>query len=170
MNIDEFKNRSIWFWTQMRAKYLKKILYILVPLLLFVNFFAFGVNLSSSLPEKLYFVTKYDRDVHKNDYVAFRWFGGLYPDNARFVKIVAGEPGDIVTRKGREFFVNGISVGAAKSVDSFGKPLVASSFVGKIPPGKYWVKAPHKDSLDSRYEISGLISKGQLIGKVYVIF
>lgn len=170
MSIQEFKCKTIWFWTQMRKKYLRKTLYVLVPLLLFVNFFAFGVNLSSSLPESLYLVTKYDRNVHKNDYVAFRWFGGLYADNARFVKIVAGEPGDIVSRKGREFFINGASVGIAKTVDSLGKPLVATSFVGKIPPGKYWVRAPHKDSLDSRYEISGLVSKGQIIGKVYVIF
>ena len=48
--------------------------------------------------------------------------------------------------------------------------LAINPFEGEIPQRYMWVKTGHKDSLDSRYELSGLIHSGQIIGKAVPIF
>jgi conjugal transfer pilin signal peptidase TrbI len=37
---------------------------------------------------------------------------------------------------------------------------------GVIPPGHYFMTTPHKDSLDSRYKMIGLIDTKRLVGRV----
>ena len=102
--------------------------------------------------------------------MAFRWQGGgPYPAGVTFVKIMAGMPGDTVTEADRQFFVNGIPVGTAKRLSRKGAPLDIGP-TGSIPSGQYYVKAPHPDSLDSRYRLTGWISQSQIIGRAYVLF
>jgi len=85
------------------------------------------------------------------------------------VKIVAGMPGDTVKERDREFYVNDSPVGSAKPVSRQGTPLEIGP-TGVIPPGQYYVKAPHPDSLDSRYRLTGWIPQTQIFGRAYALF
>ena len=73
---------------------------------------------------------------------------------------VSGTPG---------FFVNGEFVGSAKTHSRAGVPLDPAP-AGVIPLGRYFVRAPHPDSLDSRYRTPGLIAQSQVIGRAYALF
>ena len=77
--------------------------------------------------------------------------------------------GDSVTRADRKFFVNGTLVGQAKAVSRQGVPLDLGP-TGVLPAGRYYVRAPHPDSLDSRYRLTGWVSAEQIIGRAYALF
>jgi len=137
-----------------------------------VNFqahFALGLNATSSLPHRFFLIHKGELPS-RGQYVAFRWpGGGPYPAGVTFVKIISGVGGDTVTRAERAFYVNGIHVGHAKTVSRLGVPLEVGA-TGLLPVGRYYVRAPHPDSLDSRYRLTGWISEAQIIGRAYALF
>lgn len=144
-------------------------LLLLIAATLFHANFGFGLNASPSLPDRLFIIHKGELP-RRGDYVAFRWQGGgPYPAGVTFVKIVAGMAGDTVTRADRDFYVNGVHVGEAKTVSRMDQPLELGP-VGVLPPGRYYVRAPHPDSLDSRYRLTGWISEDQIIGRAYALF
>lgn len=154
-------------------KYAIWFMFAVIAMALFTRNFTFGYNFSNSLPHKLYFINKNIkemRDLNKGDYIAFVWQGDYYPHGTQFLKQIAGEPGDVVTRNGREYFVNGKSVGVAKEFSLDGEPLEGNSFEGVIPRAHLWVKGESPDSLDSRYATTGLVGYGQFIGKAYPLF
>ena len=136
---------------------------------IFQQNFAFGINASESLPDTLYLIHK-RAAIHRGDYVAFRWHGGgPYPAGVTFIKIAAGVPGDRVTRINRTYFVNGRFVGSAKTHGRDGKALGPMDD-GILGADEYYVSAPHPDSLDSRYRLTGWIRKNEFIGRAYAIF
>jgi conjugal transfer pilin signal peptidase TrbI len=136
---------------------------------LFQAHFALGLNASPSLPHRLFLIHKGELP-QRGEYVAFRWGGGgPYPAGVTFVKVIAGMAGDAVTRTDRDFFVNGTPVGQAKTVSRQGIPLELGP-TGILPAGRYYVRAPHPDSLDSRYRLTGWISDAQIIGRAYALF
>lgn len=144
-------------------------LLVIVGAALFQAHFGFGLNDSSSLPHRLFFIHKGELP-QRGDYVAFRWpGGGPYPAGVTFVKVIAGMAGDAVTRADRDFFVNGTYVGEAKTVSREGLPLELGP-TGLLPAGRYYVRAPHPNSLDSRYRLTGWISESQIIGRAYALF
>ena len=154
-------------------KYAVPFLIGVVIAVVFSRYYGFAVNLSYSLPHRLYLIDKNKTNLalfRDGDYVAFAWQGGFYSIGTQMLKEVAGLPGDTVSRQGRDFFVNGKPVGHAKEQSLDGMPLAANSFTGVIPDKFFWVKGEHRDSLDSRYQLSGLIHAGQIIGKAYPIF
>ncbi|WP_434778550.1 S26 family signal peptidase [Neisseria sp. Ec49-e6-T10] len=155
----EFRTR--WFW--------KLFVFGLVLLLISIKF-SISFNLSDSLPGTAYLIIKKPSQIQKGDLVSYKYYGFLYPKRTPFMKMVKGVHGDIVTQKGREYFINGQSVGIAKDKSLSGFPLEANHFTGKIPPGKVWVATPSVNSLDSRYEDNGLISEGQIEGKAYLLW
>ena len=131
--------------------------------------YVIGVNVTASLPYRLFIIDKGDHP-ERNQYVAFRWpGGGPYAAGATFVKQIIGIPGDVITRVNRSFFVNGRPVGLAKPMSRSGQPL-APGPTGTLPTGRFYVRAPHPDSLDSRYALLGWISESQIIGRAYVLF
>ena len=85
------------------------------------------------------------------------------------MKIVAGVAGDTVSQIGGNYFVNDSHVGTVKVTSRTGMPLEAGP-TGVIPPDHFYVQAPHPDSLDSRYGLTGWISKAQIIGRAYALF
>lgn len=136
---------------------------------IFGQYFTFAVNLSPSLPYSL-FIIKKGEPVKRNDFIAFHWHGGEgYDRNIIFVKIAKGVEGDEVTRIHRDFYVNGEFVGTAKMKSLKGEDLTISE-TGIIGRDLYYAMGTHKDSLDSRYAITGLISKKDLVGRAYAIF
>lgn len=133
------------------------------------TYFVFGWNLSESLA--IHLVVAHKGSIpYRGDYVAFHWRGDThYPAGSRFVKIVAGIPGDQVERRGHDFFVNGRFAGTAKPFDKAGRPMEPSES-GVLGTGEYYVMTPHPDSLDSRYKVAGWINRSEIIGKAYVLF
>lgn len=131
--------------------------------------YRFGLNVTESLPYRLFLIHKGESPA-RGQYMAFRWLGGgPYPAGSTFVKVVAGMPGDVVSRVDRDFFVNGHAVGEAKTISRQGIPLEPGP-TGTLPAGAYYVRSPHPDSLDSRYALTGWVSQTQLIGRAYAIF
>ena len=137
--------------------------------LVFQHCFGLGVNVTESLPHTLYLIHK-GESVHRGDFIAFRWHGGgPYPIGVTFIKIAAGVPGDTVSRIDRAYYVNGTYVGTAKSRARNGQPLALMA-TGVLGADEYYVSAPHPDSLDSRYRLTGWISSSDFLGRAYALF
>ena len=135
----------------------------------FHNHYAFGLNATHSLPGTLYLI---ERGVlpQRGEHVAFRWAGGgPYPAGVTFIKVLAGQPGDTVARDGATFIVAGTPLGQVKPASRRGEPLEPGP-TGTLPEGRYFVFAPHPDSLDSRYALTGWIAREQIIGRARAIF
>lgn len=140
----------------------------------FFNRYKLSVNLSDSLPGKLYLV---ERGVlpKKGEYVEFRFEGHAYYNRgAHFVKRVAGVEGSLVKTSllpdGRTVFtVDGEPVGVAKLYGRDGRRLVASKS-REVEANQYYMAATHPDSFDSRYELFGTVKTDQIIGRAIEIF
>lgn len=125
----------------------------------------FSLNVTESLSNWAFITDKKDHIIRRGDLVQFDPpRTPYYPADMRFVKRVAGVPGDTVEVRGREFFVAGHSVGMAKETDKQGHFAVIGP-VGVIPPGHYFVQGDHVDSLDSRYEMIGWIPADKVVGR-----
>jgi conjugal transfer pilin signal peptidase TrbI len=135
----------------------------------FHNHYAFGLNATHSLPRTLYLIER-GALPQRGEHVAFRWAGGgPYPAGVTFIKVLAGQPGDTVARDGATFIVAGTALGQAKPTSRRGEPLEPGP-TGTLPEGRYFVYAPHPDSLDSRYALTGWIAREQFIGRARAIF
>ena len=86
---------------------------------------------------------------------------GMHP--AAFGKRVYGVAGDVVSRVGRTFSVNGHEVGVAKPVSMRGEPLALGP-TGVVPRGCFFVGSPHKDGFDSRYAAIGWPCMNRVFG------
>ena len=135
----------------------------------FHNHYALGLNATHSLPGTLYLIER-GAPPQRGEHVAFRWAGGgPYSAGVTFIKVLAGQPGDTVTRDGATFVVAGTALGQAKPTSRRGEPLEPGP-TGTLPEGRYFVFAPHPDSLDSRYALTGWIASEQIIGRARAIF
>ena len=128
-----------------------------------------AINLTESLPGTIFIIER-DAMPVPGEFLAFRWEQNWpYPRGSVFVKYLVGLPGAHVTNVDRHFFVNGLAVGRAKEHARTGEPLSPGP-VGTIPPNHFYVAGTHADSLDSRYELTGWISRDQIIGRAYRLF
>ena len=135
----------------------------------FHTHYALGLNATHSLPGTLYLIER-GALPQRGEHVAFRWAGGgPYPAGVTFIKVLAGQPGDTVTREDATFIVAGTALGQAKPTSRRGEPLEPGP-TGTLPEGRYFVFAPHPDSLDSRYALTGWIAREQIIGRARAIF
>lgn len=158
-------------WLQKSWGYLAAFLVILI---VWSRFFTIGINVSESLPQKVFLVLKQSKTVGRGDYVAFRWQGDRpYPRGLTFVKLVEGVAGDQVSQADRVFTVNGKPMGRAKEVGSVGNmagvPLDLGP-VGTIPEGMLYVRGTARDSLDSRYKLVGWVPPDDIIGRAIPLF
>lgn len=129
-----------------------------------------GINLSDSLPHKVFLVSFNGQPSQRGEYVAFRWGRDSFYDRSwMFVKRIEGTAGQKITVAGRHVYIDGKFVGTAKPTSRGGVPLHPIA-AGTIPEGAFFVSAPNKDSLDSRYAITGLIDKNRVIGTAYALF
>jgi conjugal transfer pilin signal peptidase TrbI len=115
-----------------------------------------------------------EQPLKRGDFVVYAFAGEaqhMYPglQAQPFFKRIRGIPGDRVTVMDRQVLVNGTSAGFAKPYTFDGHPLepIAETM---IPPGYYYVQGTDPNSFDSRYRASGLVSAGQVIGKVIPLF
>ena len=135
----------------------------------FHSHYALGLNATHSLPGTLYLIER-GALPQRGEHVAFRWAGGgPYPAGVTFIKVLAGQPGDTVTLDGATFSVAGTALGQGKPTSRRGEPLEPGP-TGTLPEGRYFVFAPHPDSLDSRYALTGWIAREQILGRARAIF
>lgn len=132
--------------------------------------FRIGVNVSPSLPYRLFLVALDQRPTKVGDLVSFEWQRStFYEPHAWFTKRVAAVGGQRITVKDRKVFVDGEFVAYAKTHSKRGVPLEPIS-EGVIPAGALFVLTPHEDSLDSRYSVTGLVEPARVIGRAHVLF
>ena len=132
-----------------------------------------AINQTPSLPYSLFLICL-DKKVESGGLIAFRWHNGdPYPDGYTFTKRLLAGPGDIVTKKGRDFTVGDRTL-VGKEVGLSLKKLFPNDELhdGKntIQLGKYFVAGDHEYSLDSRYNLLGLVDEKDVIGRAYPIF
>lgn len=129
---------------------------------------ALMINASPSLPYWAVWLTR-GAMPQRGDIILFdppaspllvRHFGS---EPKPFGKRVSGVPGDVVTEKGRAYFVNGRLVARAKPTSRLGEPLALGP-TGRVPPGCYFVTTEHKDGFDSRYAAIGWICRPRILG------
>lgn len=167
---DARRTRALAWLAQASAGHIRRFWWVwaaaIASLATFNHFCALAINgWTDSLPQKTFLILKQSRSFQRGDYVSFKWHGGgPYPKELPFTKIIKGVPGDVVTVQGREFLINGVPVATAKEFSKKGQPLQLGP-TGVIPPGHYFVWTPHKDSLDSRYALTGWIKDAQVMGK-----
>lgn len=170
---------------EMRTHWRQMFLPIAVVLVLQI-FVRLDVNYTDSLPHNAYITLKGSHwQLKRGDYAVFG-FPVEHPASPfrkgdHLVKIVAGVPGDrvIIDDEGRVSILSddapglaklgGTPAGLAKPLSKAGRPL-ARTTGGIIPPGHYYMYAPHPDSLDSRYAMVGLIEQDAILGKTIPLF
>ena len=144
-------------------------LWIAAAYLAFGRAYLIAFNLTDSLPGTLFLIER-DTLPDRGELVAFRWQANWpYPKGSLFVKRLIGVPGSVVSAIGRDFFVDGFPVGRAKAQARTGESLESGS-VGTIPEAHYYVAGEHPDSLDSRYRLTGWITRQQIVGTAHRIF
>ena len=154
-----FKGFKHWLWPL-----------LLIPLAFWIgNNFRLVINQTNSLPQKVWILVL-NKMPKKGDYIAFKppEKSGT-PKEIILHKQVLGVEGDSITRKGRDFYINGQKVATAKTHSLQGKPLALGP-IGTLQKGQYYVSTPHKDSFDSRYEKMGWIDAALIIGVLYPLW
>jgi conjugal transfer pilin signal peptidase TrbI len=129
----------------------------------------FKINRTPSVPGVLYLI-KAQEPVVCGDTVVFEVSATnkFYPGE-HWLKTLMGCPGDSISVKGRNVFINSTFAGSAKQFSKTGLPLSPSNQSGVIPNDYYYAWAPHPDSYDSRYASMGLVHRDQILGKAYRI-
>lgn len=129
------------------------------------------INWTPSVPYRVVYVDYFDRSLGRGDLIVYTFEGQAaerdYPGlrHQPFFKRIAGLPGDAVTVKDREVFVNGVRVGRAKTHTFDRRPLEPIDST-VIPPGFLYVQGTSPDSFDSRYRSSGLVRQQDVKAKV----
>ncbi|WP_052163013.1 S26 family signal peptidase [Aquabacterium sp. NJ1] len=164
-----FRERLSAWWADRAPKARKRLPYAVIGLLMvwtFSQHFALAWVVTESVGATMALVQK-GVPPHKGDLFVFAYSGpelGNHRKGEVFVKYLAGVPGDKVEREGRNFSIDGKALGTAKTHSLGGIPLEASQ-PGVIPPGYVYAFAPHKDALDSRYAVLGLVPQSAVIGR-----
>lgn len=133
-------------------------------------------NWTDSLPYSMAYVDYTSRSLARGDYVVYSFSGEAaqrdYPGllHQPFFKRVVGMPGDQVSTRDRDVFVNGAFVGRAKTHTKDKKVQLQPIGTVVIPPGHYYVQGTSPDSFDSRYANSGLVRASDVTAKVHPLF
>nr|WP_255555665.1 signal peptidase I [Enterovibrio paralichthyis] len=125
---------------------------------------------SESLPYRMALTDIHQRSFQVGELVKFKvpddnkWAAGR-----KLTKIVRGLPGDVVSVKDRNIYINDELVGRAKELTYFGEPLFPIEPT-TIPDGYFFAFGTHPDSYDSRYFSMGLINETNILGGSIPLF
>lgn len=164
---------SLW-WQDRAPKARRRMPWAIAALMVVViasQHFALAWVMTESVGASAVLVLK-GAPPRKGELFAFEYQGqvaGTHRKGELFVKFLAGAPGDEVVRQGRTFSINGKELGSAKTVSLSGAALEAAE-PGVIPEGYLYAYAPHKDALDSRYALMGLVPQSSVIGRAIKLF
>lgn len=132
------------------------------------NYGVINRNITKSLPNSYFYISYKTKISERYQYVQFWTRNDKFFGTLKFTKQVMGLPGDVITLKNKEVWINGLYVGKVKSHTQNGQQLEPIQ-QGVIPPNHYYVSGKHPDSYDSRYKSLGLINEDQIIGRAYPI-
>lgn len=145
------------------------IIFLIIATLVCNHYFGFSVNTTNSLPYKV-FITNRKTNPSVGNYISFKAPLELgFPENTVVTKQILAGPGDVVTKKGLNFYINDKWVSTAKQYSREGEVLILGP-EGRLNKGQYYVGAPHIDSFDSRYQKMGWINSEQIIAVAHPIF
>ena len=168
-------------------RYWKHYLIPVVAVFLLQFVIRIDINYTESLPDHVFITVKgWKTGLKRGDYVAYAFPSenpvSPFRKGDHMVKIIGGVAGDLVVMKENRYFeiiqpgrdeivkvLGGSTLGMAKTLSRTGKPLDAGP-VGVIPEGRFYVYAPHKDSLDSRYAMVGWITDQDILGRTFSLF
>ena len=146
-----------------------------LAIFVFSEHFALGWVWTESVPANVVIVLKGTPPV-PGQLMAYVYEGaaiGGWKRGDAFIKYAAAMEGDIIHRDGRQFWAETprgrVPLGLAKQFSAKGVPL-APADAGVVPAGFIYAHAPHADALDSRYAVSGLVSRRAVIGRAVVLF
>jgi conjugal transfer pilin signal peptidase TrbI len=167
---------------EMRRRWYLFVLVVAVWMLAIVRLFVHHTpilpllfNWSASVPYRVVYVDYRSTTLTRGDLVVYAFEGEAartnYPGlkDQPFFKRIAGVAGDTVTVADRDVFINGVSVGRAKTHTFDRRPLQPIEAT-VIPPGFLYVQGTSPDSFDSRYRASGLVAVGDVAAKVHPLF
>jgi len=119
--------------------------------------------------KQFFIVDKWDKDISKENYVAFESKGmtPYFPDGTHVIKSAAGMPGDKI-KVNEHVYVNGTEWGKLIHHDKLGKNIEEFSREETVPSKKLFALGVHPRSFDSRYW--GYVDVSQIIGKAYAIY
>lgn len=167
LTLNKTKSFYLLFIKHIEANFLTYIFFFLA-FFLFKQNYSIGINNDHSLPNKIYLI-HYGEKTGPNDIVVFKHFTKLLNKDVTLTKIYTGQPGDKITIKDSDVFVGSTYVGHTKPKTRLGKTLTPIQET-IIPSGKFFARATHKDSFDSRYQEFGLVDESSIIGKARAIF
>ena len=159
------------------------ILFAVVICLFFAYIQGYRINLSDSLPHRLYKISKItDKPISRNDsavidYSMIRHRSAIeaaserkYLNRIPMIKQVGAIPGDTVTLQDDLIYINGAESGAMVilSADSLGNPLSAYPTPLTLQPEQYWLISNPERGFDSRY--FGPVSRDCITHTAYPIF
>jgi conjugal transfer pilin signal peptidase TrbI len=128
------------------------------------------VNLTNSVPYKLFLIDVGNKSPVRGEYVVFKWRGGAgYDAETQFIKRVEGIGGQVISRVGRVVMIDNSPVARALERSPKGtvlEPIAAQS----IGSDAYFVSSDGHDAFDSRYEAFGLIHRKEIIGAAWPLF
>lgn len=174
ITLEERQAIATWRRNELRRRLLRFMAgsAILVAAYVGLSRYAFlAVKMTESI-EGMVFVVRVGEPVKKNALAMFtpslelRQMVGCN----RWTKFVVGFPGDVISHKGREIFINGHSYGVAIERSPRFKGVLAMIPDGVIPPHFYYVAGTYERSFDSRYQAVGLINEKAFIGRAYRVF
>lgn len=129
---------------------------------------AFLINSSPSLPNWAFWLDKHAR-IERGNLIFFKPPASVlvqehFGKGAHiFGKRVLGVPGDLVSHRGREVFINGHKIALRLDETRLGIMLHQGP-EGVIPKGCFYTGTNHPRGLDSRYAQIGFICRGQILG------
>lgn len=138
-----------------------------------------SVTLTPSVKHRIWWLSQDTFQVRQGQYVLFHLpysslAGMVVPESVvsgediQAIKRVGCDEGEMLNRKGRDFFCKEEFLGRAKEQSQNGEPLTPFLFSGRIPPGKVFLVGDHPDSFDSRY--FGLVEKSNYLAWARPIF
>jgi len=152
------------------------------------RYYKLQINVTTSMPQKLWLTSIGNRDLQVGDYVVikFHFINQAPSDYEYVVKQIGGIGGDRIMVKNVSQDVASLSYSNKNKANLVyvlaGKTYyVYDNLSGKrfeplsiedmmIPHGYYFLHGQQQPSFDSRYKSFGLISESQIYGKTYPIF
>jgi len=125
-----------------------------------------GINISKSVPFRVYSIDKTDKHFSCESYVLFYLTKdplNILPDKVKLVKRIACAPGMSLNSSKEEFICDGKLIAIRRD-----KANMKFSFNGTVPKGMYFMSGDHFRSYDSR--IWGFLNEKDIIAVVHPIF
>ncbi len=151
-----------------------------VSLLLFFNGYRFSINISSSLPHKLFLVNTNQKNINNvtnGDFIQFINKDAKYYNGIKITKQVLAKEGDVLEINSFREIKDNI-----QGTINYGDKVLKVKFKTKkgtevkinnikvIPKNRYFVMGYDEHSFDSRYKEFGLIEKSEVIGVAKPLF